>query len=68
MHAYALPKVPHRVTTPCDHTSDGHVWQVLQYHPPGEVICKQGDEGKAFYVIVGGSVKVESKGSHLIAI
>jgi len=37
----------------------------LLFCKPGEVICNQGDEGKHFSVIVGGSVDVESKGSLL---
>ena len=33
--------------------------------PPGKVLCKEGETGREFFVIIDGTVEVEAKGKHL---
>ena len=33
--------------------------------PPGKVLCKEGETGREFSVIIDGTVEVEAKGKHL---
>jgi len=33
--------------------------------PPGKVLCKEGETGREFFVIIDGTVEVEARGKHL---